>query len=190
MSFCLLPLGCELDSAITLSTRMLILCNPSNPTGSVYSAEQLEALAEVKRSVLACHATWLQRHAAWLPRHGTWLQRGCRGTERGCSVVAAAWNMVLLLTRWAATARVANRSGHTIADGRALLCTAMLSCGASCTPLTVCVCGVAKVLRKHPHVFVLSDEIYEKITYVPLTCRMHHAPHAAQRTTHCMPRAI
>jgi hypothetical protein len=90
----LLPLGCELDSAITLSTRMLILCNPSNPTGSVYSAEQLEALAEVKRSVLACHATWLQRHAAWLPRHGTWLQRGCRGTERGCSVVAAAWNVV------------------------------------------------------------------------------------------------
>ena len=75
MSFCLLPLGCELDSAITLSTRMLILCNPSNPTGSVYSAEQLEALAEVKRTVLACHATWLQRHAAWLPRHGTWLQQ-------------------------------------------------------------------------------------------------------------------
>ena len=85
MSFCLLPLGCELDSAITLSTRMLILCNPSNPTGSVYSAEQLEALAEVKRTVLACHATWLQRHAAWLPRHGTWLQRGCRGMEHGCS---------------------------------------------------------------------------------------------------------
>ena len=71
----LLPLGCELDSAITLSTRMLILCNPSNPTGSVYSAEQLEALAEVKRTVLACHATWLQRHAAWLQRHGTWLQQ-------------------------------------------------------------------------------------------------------------------
>ena len=37
----------QLEVAITPKTRMLILCSPSNPTGSVYSKEELEALAEV-----------------------------------------------------------------------------------------------------------------------------------------------
>lgn len=37
----------QLEAAITPETRMLILCSPSNPTGSVYSKEELEALAEV-----------------------------------------------------------------------------------------------------------------------------------------------
>ena len=31
------------------ATRMLIMCSPSNPTGSVYPREELEALAEVLR---------------------------------------------------------------------------------------------------------------------------------------------
>ena len=37
----------QLDEAITPKTRMLILCSPSNPTGSVYTKEELESLAEV-----------------------------------------------------------------------------------------------------------------------------------------------
>lgn len=37
----------QLENAITEKTRMLILCSPSNPTGSVYSKDELEALAEV-----------------------------------------------------------------------------------------------------------------------------------------------
>ena len=37
----------QLEAAITPKTRMLILCSPSNPTGSVYTKEELEALAEV-----------------------------------------------------------------------------------------------------------------------------------------------
>lgn len=37
----------QLEDAITEKTKVLILCNPSNPTGSVYSREELEALAEV-----------------------------------------------------------------------------------------------------------------------------------------------
>eukprot|EP00793_Prasinoderma_coloniale_P001251 PRCOL_00005023-RA len=36
-----------LESALTPASRLLILCTPSNPTGSVYSSEQLAALAEV-----------------------------------------------------------------------------------------------------------------------------------------------
>ncbi len=37
----------QLEGAITKKSRMLILTSPSNPTGAVYSKEELEALAEV-----------------------------------------------------------------------------------------------------------------------------------------------
>ena len=37
----------QLEQAITPRTRALILCSPSNPTGSVYSADELEALKDV-----------------------------------------------------------------------------------------------------------------------------------------------
>ena len=37
----------QLEAAITPKTRMLILCSPSNPTGSVYSKAELEGLANV-----------------------------------------------------------------------------------------------------------------------------------------------
>lgn len=37
----------QLEAAITPKTRMLILCSPSNPTGSVYSETELKGLAEV-----------------------------------------------------------------------------------------------------------------------------------------------
>ena len=37
----------QLEKAITPKTKMLILCSPSNPTGSVYTKQELEALAAV-----------------------------------------------------------------------------------------------------------------------------------------------
>ena len=37
----------QLEKAITPRTRMLLLCSPSNPSGAVYSREELEALAKV-----------------------------------------------------------------------------------------------------------------------------------------------
>ncbi|MFW5481339.1 MAG: pyridoxal phosphate-dependent aminotransferase [Prevotella sp.] len=39
----------QLEAAITPKTKMLILCSPSNPTGSVYSKDELQELAEVIR---------------------------------------------------------------------------------------------------------------------------------------------
>lgn len=39
----------QLEEAITDKTRLLILCSPSNPTGSCYSKKDLEGLAEVLR---------------------------------------------------------------------------------------------------------------------------------------------
>ena len=37
----------QLEAAITPKTRALILCSPSNPTGSVYSKEELKGLADI-----------------------------------------------------------------------------------------------------------------------------------------------
>ncbi len=37
----------QLEAAITPKTRMVLLCSPSNPTGSVYSKEELRGLVEV-----------------------------------------------------------------------------------------------------------------------------------------------
>ena len=45
--YCLTPE--QLRETLTDKTRMIILCSPNNPTGSVYSATQLEALVAVLR---------------------------------------------------------------------------------------------------------------------------------------------
>ncbi len=39
-----------LEQALTPRTRLVVLCSPSNPTGTVYAPEELEALAEVLRA--------------------------------------------------------------------------------------------------------------------------------------------
>jgi len=45
-----------LDEAITAETAMLLLCNPQNPTGRVYTRAELEALATlcIERDLLVC----------------------------------------------------------------------------------------------------------------------------------------
>jgi len=44
----------QLKDAITSKTKMLILTTPSNPTGSVYSKEELESLADVLKGTDIC----------------------------------------------------------------------------------------------------------------------------------------
>lgn len=45
-----------MEAAVTQETRMYILCNPHNPTGRMYSREELEKLAEfcLKHDILIC----------------------------------------------------------------------------------------------------------------------------------------
>ena len=45
--YCLTPQ--QLRAALSVHTRLLILCSPNNPTGSVYSHDQLAALVDVLR---------------------------------------------------------------------------------------------------------------------------------------------
>lgn len=41
--------------------------------------------------------------------------------------------------------------------------------------------ALAEVLRRHPHVWVLADEIYQHIAYAPFTCFRNAAPDLANR---------
>lgn len=61
----------QLEAAITPKTRMIILCSPSNPTGSVYSKAELEALAEVikKHEDLFVLADEIYEHINYIGRH-------------------------------------------------------------------------------------------------------------------------
>lgn len=63
----------QLEKAITPKTRMLILCSPSNPTGSVYSAEELAALAEVikKHDGLYVLADEIYEHINYIGKHNS-----------------------------------------------------------------------------------------------------------------------
>ncbi len=66
----------QLEEAITPKTKMLILCSPSNPTGSVYSKEELESLAEVikKHDDLYVLADEIYEHINYTGRHASIAQ--------------------------------------------------------------------------------------------------------------------
>ena len=63
----------QLEAAITDNTKMLILCSPSNPTGSVYSAEELEGLAAVirKHDELYVLADEIYEHINYTGKHAS-----------------------------------------------------------------------------------------------------------------------
>ncbi|MBR7018965.1 MAG: pyridoxal phosphate-dependent aminotransferase [Prevotella sp.] len=63
----------QLEAAITPNTRMLILCSPSNPTGSVYTTEELEALATVilKHEDLFVLADEIYEHINYTGKHAS-----------------------------------------------------------------------------------------------------------------------
>ena len=61
----------QLENAITEKTKMLILCSPSNPTGSVYSKEELAALAAVlkKHPEVFVLADEIYEHINYIGKH-------------------------------------------------------------------------------------------------------------------------
>ena len=63
----------QLEAAITPKTRMIIICSPSNPTGSVYSAKELEALAEVvkRHDGLYVLADEIYEHINYVGKHSS-----------------------------------------------------------------------------------------------------------------------
>ena len=99
----------QLEKAITPKTKMLILCSPSNPTGSIYSQEELDELAKVVLNhpdlyVLSDeiyeHINYIGKHASIASCHGM-IERTiiCNGVSKAYAmtgwrlgwVAAPAW---------------------------------------------------------------------------------------------------
>ena len=61
----------QLEAAITPHTRAFILCSPSNPTGSVYSKDELQALAEVlaRHERIIVLADEIYEHSNYVGKH-------------------------------------------------------------------------------------------------------------------------
>ena len=61
----------QLEAAITPKTRLIILCSPSNPTGSVYNKEELRALANIilKHKDLFVLADEIYEHINYVGHH-------------------------------------------------------------------------------------------------------------------------
>ncbi len=61
----------QLEEAITPKTKMLIICSPSNPTGSVYSEDELRVLAEVikKHKSMYVLADEIYEHINYIGKH-------------------------------------------------------------------------------------------------------------------------
>lgn len=61
----------QLEAAITPKTKLLILCSPSNPTGSVYNEEELRGLADVikRHEDLYVLADEIYEHINYMGKH-------------------------------------------------------------------------------------------------------------------------
>ena len=66
----------QLEATITPRTRAIILCSPSNPTGSVYSKEELEALKNVllKHERVIVIADEIYEHINYVGEHASMAQ--------------------------------------------------------------------------------------------------------------------
>lgn len=66
----------QLEMAITPNTKLLMLCSPNNPTGSVYSLENLKALVEVlkKHPQIVVLADEIYQHILYTGKHETLAQ--------------------------------------------------------------------------------------------------------------------
>ncbi len=66
----------QLEDAITPSTKLVILCSPSNPTGSIYSHDELKALAQVlaRHENVMVVADEIYEHINYVGRHESLAQ--------------------------------------------------------------------------------------------------------------------
>lgn len=89
----------QLEEAITTKTRMLILCSPSNPTGSVYSQDELDALAEVilKHDDLFVLADEIYEHINYVGKHAS-IAKAAGMKER--SVIVNGVSKAYAMTGW------------------------------------------------------------------------------------------
>lgn len=95
----------QFEEVITPKTKMLILCSPSNPTGSVYSKEELKALADVvlKHDDLYVLSDEIYEHINYVGKHESIAQfPGMKEHVILCNGVSKAYAMTGWRLGWVA----------------------------------------------------------------------------------------
>src|SRR5574344_110208 len=95
----------QLEAAITPKTRMLILCSPSNPTGSVDSKDELEGLAQIikKHEDLFVLSDEIYEHINYIGKHESIAQfQGMKDRTIICNGVSKAYAMTGWRLGWVA----------------------------------------------------------------------------------------
>src|SRR5574344_1080479 len=95
----------QLEAAITPKTKMLILCSPSNPSGSVYSHEELAGLAEVikKHEGVYVMSDEMYEHINYVGKHESIAQfPGMKERTLVCNGVSKAYAMTGWRLGWVA----------------------------------------------------------------------------------------
>ncbi len=95
----------QLEKAITPKTKMLIICSPSNPTGSVYSHDELQALAEVvrKHEGLFVLSDEIYEHINYIGKHSSIAEfPGMKERTVICNGVSKAYAMTGWRLGWVA----------------------------------------------------------------------------------------
>ena len=95
----------QLEEAITPKTKMLILCSPSNPTGSVYSKNELDKLAKVvlKHPDLYVLSDEIYEHINYIGKHASIASsHGLRERTIICNGVSKAYAMTGWRLGWVA----------------------------------------------------------------------------------------
>lgn len=95
----------QLEQAITPRTKLLVICSPSNPTGSIYTAEELESLAKVVLSHddLYVLSDEIYEHINYVGRHASIAQfPGMKERTIVCNGVSKAYAMTGWRLGWVA----------------------------------------------------------------------------------------
>ncbi len=95
----------QLEAAITPKTKMLIICSPSNPTGSVYSKNELKALADIilSHEDLFVLADEIYEHINYIGKHESIAQfPGMKERTIICNGVSKAYAMTGWRLGWVA----------------------------------------------------------------------------------------
>lgn len=89
----------QLEAAITPKTKMLILCSPSNPTGSVYSQEELDKLAAIicNHEDLYVLADEIYEHINYIGKHASIAR--AKGMKE-CAIIVNGVSKAYAMTGW------------------------------------------------------------------------------------------
>ena len=89
----------QLKAAITSKTKLIILCSPSNPTGSVYTKEELEALAKIvlEHNDLFVLSDEIYEHINYIGCHASIA--ACEGMKE-CTIICNGVSKAYAMTGW------------------------------------------------------------------------------------------